>query len=115
MPSRQWADGYALRGRNGKTIIGASGTAISKSLRGTVTWNPANLAAQTCSSTSITVTGAVSGADCGMSQPNPSGGASVIYGCQASTDVCSITALQWDRPAFSPSDRAPNSCRVFNP
>src|SRR5207245_1222335 len=51
---------------NAKVYIGATGTGISASFRGTTSWTPGSIGAGGCASTSITLTGSAAGADCNV-------------------------------------------------
>jgi hypothetical protein len=101
---------------NGGVTIGASGTAISKSVRGTATWNPGTVAANGgTATTSITVTGAVTGADCiaGVTSPAPLSGYPVQCIITAA-DTCGVMIVN-QATAGVTFGSATFYCRVFNP
>lgn len=54
-----------LQGKgSGGVIIGSGGAAITKTLKGSTTWDPASIADGAVTSTTVTVTGAVAGDPC---------------------------------------------------
>lgn len=104
----------------GGLVIGSSGTAISKSVRATGTWNPGLLAA--CGAgpcvtvtTNLTVTGAATGADCiaGVVNPAPLSGYPVQCIVTAA-DTCGLMIVNQTNTAVT-FGSATFYCRVFNP
>jgi hypothetical protein len=99
----------------GATKLGSSGTAISGSFRGTVT-NPALTGAQACLDTTVTVTGAATGAECLVGLPSGiAANIGVSITCYVSATntaklhVCNVTAA-----GITPTPGT-YSVRVFNP
>jgi hypothetical protein len=99
---------------DGSLTIGASGTAISGSFRGTTTWDPISLGAGNVDSTTITVTGAVAGADCNVTPPSLiSTPYAVVPVCWVTTNTCNIQIFSAVGTNNLPSGTW--ACRVWNP
>lgn len=95
--------------------IGASGTAIAQSNRGTVVWNPGTIGSGGVATNTITVNGAVTGADCiaDVLSPAPLSGAKVQCIVTAA-NTCGIAI--WNPSAGGlPLGSATFYCRTFNP
>lgn len=94
--------------------IGSGGTKIGGSYRGTVTTDLASIPANSCADQSITVAGAVIGAECTVGMPATTPGG-LSWGCHvtaadtASLHVCNVTV-----GAIDPAS-ATYSARVWNP
>jgi hypothetical protein len=99
---------------DGKVKIGSSGTPISASIRLASSIDLASIAANTCSDTTMTVTGAATAAECVVGMPiAPQSG--LNWGCYVSAAdtvklrVCNATTAPIDPPLQT------YSVRVFNP
>lgn len=93
--------------------IGTSGTAISASIRGTVSATPGSIPAQSCAQiASITATGAASGSECAWGGPTSTDNFS--FYCHAVADGCVIRACNPTAGALTPTSGS-YVCRVFNP
>jgi len=94
--------------------VGASGTPISASYRGTTTWNPGTIGNNSCATTTISLTGAAAGADCNFTPPD-FGGA----GGDFTTVHCWVTANTCNLRMCTVTSTTPGSatwaCRVNNP
>jgi len=98
---------------NAKVYIGATGTGISASYRGTVSWTPGSVSSGGEVTTAITLTGAVAGADCVPVAPN--GGTILLkLGCWVSTNTCTL-ALDNAWSAALTGVSGTYACRVLNP
>lgn len=103
----------------GTLTIGTSGTAISKSVRGTLVTTPGTLvpcAFSGCNGVTftITVTGAVAGADCIAGVLDPETITGIPIQCIARNNSCTIAVWNWS--AYSTTlGSATYYCRVFNP
>lgn len=96
-------------------ILGTTGTAISASFRATLTADVASIAANTCSDTAITVTGAVAGSDCVPAPPS-----ALTAGLSATCYVSSLNTVQFrlcnvTTGAIDPAAGLVYGARVFNP
>jgi len=98
----------------GSLVIGG-GTSISKSVRGTGSWTPGLIAAGTCASLNITVTGAAIGADCifGLPAPNLTAGQQVSCSTGFSNN-CAISICATNGGGVTPTSGT-YTCRTFNP
>jgi hypothetical protein len=96
----------------GAVTIGASGTAISASYRGTTTWNPASTT-NGQATTTITVTGAAAGADCVVTPPSTiTTPFAIVPFCVVTLNTCTVGFWSIGTNDL-PSDTW--ACRVFNP
>lgn len=106
-------DGTYITGAGGITI-GASGATISKTVRLSQAVDVASVAAQTCLDTSLTVTGAVTGAECAVGLP-ASPTANLGFSCYVSAaDTVQLRACNPTGGAIDPAS-ATYSVRTFNP
>jgi hypothetical protein len=96
-------------------VIGLSGTAISKSIRGTLTVDLASISAGTCASDqAVTVTGAAAGADCVVGPPSALP-ASLTTTCYVSaTDTAQLRVCNVSGGSVDPGSLT-YAVRVFNP
>jgi len=100
----------------GPVTIGSGGTAISGSFRGTTTWNPGTITGGGgTATTNVTVTGAVTGADCiaGVTSPAPLSGYPVQCIVTA-TNTCGLMIVNQSASNVT-FGSATFYCRVFNP
>jgi hypothetical protein len=95
--------------------IGASGTAISASYRGTTSWTPGSISANACVTTTVTVTGAAAGADCVVTMPSGTPVASVWTSCSVTLNTCNLYQCNADNVNAHTGDVGTYACRVFNP
>lgn len=94
--------------------IGSNGTAISASIRGTVSSTPANILTQACASVTVTVTGATANADCAYGVPtNVTPNLSVMCHVRVA-DSCVLQLCNPTTGTITPPSGT-YSCRVFNP
>jgi len=95
--------------------IGPNGTAITNSPRGTAVWNPGTIAAGAQATTTITVTGAATGADCiaGVVSPAPLSG-HLPQCIITAANTCSLSILN-QSAAGTTLGSATFYCRAFNP
>jgi hypothetical protein len=92
--------------------IGASGTAISASFRGTTSWTPGSILSGNNVSTTITVTGAAAGADCVVTPPGNL--ALTPLTCFVTLNTCNLMIGNPYSGSITPSSGT-YACRVFNP
>lgn len=97
---------------NSGLTIGASGTAISASFRGTVSWTPGSLVG-VCATNTITLTGAAAGADCVVTAPGALG-QDTILSCRVTADTCNLNVCVVATFTQTPP-AGTYACRVFNP
>lgn len=102
-----------LRVNASGTTIGASGTAISGSFRGSSSLTPGSIPANSCATlTALTVTGAAAGSECALAVPGTSGVFS--FYCVAGSNNCIPVACNVTVGAATPASGT-YACRVFNP
>ncbi len=96
----------------GPVTIGASGTAISASYRGTVSWTPGVINTLSVANNTITLTGAAAGADCVATPPGSN--SQLPLACWVTLNTCN---LQISNPTAVNITSASGTfaCRVFNP
>lgn len=98
----------------GGITIGSSGTAISGSFRGTASWTPGNINAGTTTTTSVTVTGAASNADCIPGTPSNIA-LNLIFTCSiTSSNTCTLTLANPTAGSVT-GPSGTYTCRAFNP
>jgi len=95
--------------------IGSSGTAISKSLRGTsAAWSTGVMGTLTTASIAITLTGTVAGAECMVS--GDSGYSALCpLTCRTTTDTCTAFTGNPTAGNLTCATTSTIACRVFNP
>ncbi len=95
--------------------IGASGTAISASFRGSGSWTPGSITSGNCASTSITVTGAAAGTECAAGAPQTVAPINGMFYCYISAiNTCTVQWCNYSGIGVTPS-AGTYSCRAFNP
>jgi len=96
--------------------IGASGTAISASFRGTMSITPGTVIAAQCVSQTLTLTGATAGSDCLLTAPDAGGTSSdfLIPRCFVTTDTCNMRLCNSSTGSVVDNTARTYACRVFN-
>lgn len=95
----------------GAATLGATGTAVSASFRGTTSWTPGSINTLSIGQTTITLTGAAAGADCHVAGP----------GVQLLAPICWVTLNTCNIAIGNPSAGSITAlagtytCRVWNP
>lgn len=98
---------------NGGATIGSTGTAISASFRGTVSWTPGSLGPGICTSTSLTITGAVGATECQYGIPGAPVDALVPM-CWITTNTCTLKWCYTGAASATPPSGT-YACRAMNP
>lgn len=97
----------------GGASIGASGTAISASFRNTISWTPGSLGPGICTSTSLTITGAVGATECQYGIPGaPVDG--LVPMCWVTTNTCTLKWCYTGATSATPPSGT-YACRAMNP
>ncbi len=110
------ASGPAVVTRTGGLQIGPTGTSISASYRGTVSWSPAAIAQGAAIGNNLTVTGAVVGAECALSVPSWSPINGLTFSCYVSApNQCTIEITNCGICASITPPNGTYGCRVWNP
>ncbi len=98
----------------GPVTIGASGTALSSSGRGTIAFGAQTIAANACIINSVAVTPTTAGADCSAGAPSGVALSGLVAGCFTGTNLCYATICNATVVGIA-IGATTVGCRIWNP